>query len=221
VVEIFVIVSGTGWLFLTVTGFEALVVFTVTLPIAKLAGDTTTGANPVPLNVAVCGLFDALSVTVSVPLNAPVVAGLNDTVIVQFALGARACGEIGHVDVSEKLPVVVILVIVRGVAALVSVILADVEKPTASDPKLLFVGLRVCACNQAPQQERIVRASSHPECQTRKAELTRPVTFSTVMAQHLDLVASSEDARALRISKNETRLHFEVFPCTSARGSSS
>jgi hypothetical protein len=52
-VEMFVIVSGAGWLFLTVIGFDALVVFTVTLPIAKLAGDKTTGAIPLPVKAAV------------------------------------------------------------------------------------------------------------------------------------------------------------------------
>lgn len=58
-------------------------------------------AAPVPVSAAVCGLFDALSLTVSVPVSVPVVAGLKLTVIVHDPFAARVCGEIGQFDVWE------------------------------------------------------------------------------------------------------------------------
>jgi hypothetical protein len=45
--------------------------------------------NPVPDNVAFCGLPDALSLTPRVALRAPVALGLNVTLIVQLALAAN------------------------------------------------------------------------------------------------------------------------------------
>lgn len=56
---------------------------------------------PVPVNVALCGLFDALSLTVSVPVSVPVAAGLKVTVIVHEVFAARVCGEIGQLEVGE------------------------------------------------------------------------------------------------------------------------
>jgi hypothetical protein len=38
---------------------------------------------PVPVRLAVCGLFEALSVTVKVPVNAPLAEGANKAQIVQ------------------------------------------------------------------------------------------------------------------------------------------
>jgi hypothetical protein len=40
-------------LFFTVTDLDALVVFTVSFPKAKLAGDKTTAVTPVPVRAAV------------------------------------------------------------------------------------------------------------------------------------------------------------------------
>jgi len=45
----------------------ALVVPTAWLPNASDEDDKVTGTVPVPLNCAVCGEFEALSLTVSVP----------------------------------------------------------------------------------------------------------------------------------------------------------
>jgi hypothetical protein len=44
---------------------------------------------PVPLKLAVCGLFAALSAIERVPLTGPVVAGSNATLIVQLAPATR------------------------------------------------------------------------------------------------------------------------------------
>jgi hypothetical protein len=56
---------------------------------------------PVPVSDAFCGLFDALSAKVSVPVSVPVVAGLKVTVIVHELFAASVCGEIGQFDVGE------------------------------------------------------------------------------------------------------------------------
>jgi hypothetical protein len=100
-VEMLAIESATVWLFFTVTDFDALVVFTVSFPKAKLVGDKVTAVTPVPVSVAVWGLFEALSLTVNVPLSVPDDAGLKLTVIVQAPFAASVCGEIGQFDVCE------------------------------------------------------------------------------------------------------------------------
>jgi hypothetical protein len=56
---------------------------------------------PVPVSEAVCGLLEALSVTVSVPESVPVAAGLKVTVIVHELFAASVCGETGQFDVGE------------------------------------------------------------------------------------------------------------------------
>jgi len=48
---------------------------------------------PVPLKLIVCGLPEALSLIETVPLRAPIAAGVKTTVIRQLALGAS---EVGH-----------------------------------------------------------------------------------------------------------------------------
>jgi hypothetical protein len=75
----------------------------------------TPGAMPVPLRLTVCGLVLALSVTVSVPLSGPVVVGAKLTLMVQLPLAARVEGLEGQLVVSEKLPLVTMLLIVRGI----------------------------------------------------------------------------------------------------------
>jgi hypothetical protein len=56
---------------------------------------------PVPVRVAIWGLFGALSLTVSVPVSVPDDTGLKVTVIVQDPFAAKVCGEIGQLDVCE------------------------------------------------------------------------------------------------------------------------
>jgi hypothetical protein len=50
-------------------------------------------ATPVPVSAAVCGLFDALSVTVNVPFSVPDEVGLKLTVIVHDPFAASVCGQ--------------------------------------------------------------------------------------------------------------------------------
>jgi len=92
-----VIVSGALPVLLSVTAFAALVVFTAWLPNDSEVGDKlTTGATPVPVRLAVCGLPAALSVTVSVAVRLPVAVGLNVTLMVQVPAAASVEGLTGQ-----------------------------------------------------------------------------------------------------------------------------
>lgn len=88
--------------------------------------------------------------TVSVPVSAPVEAGLKLTVIVHDALAASVCGEVGQFDVSEKLPVVAMLEMVSGVVVFVRVKLSELEEPIATWPKPLVAGVNVTEELPAP-----------------------------------------------------------------------
>ena len=68
----------------------------------------------VPDNEAVCGVLDALSVTVSVPVRVPVVTGVNVTLIKKVDRAAMVFGACGQLDVCAKLVEVEILVMVSG-----------------------------------------------------------------------------------------------------------
>jgi hypothetical protein len=115
VAEILVIVRGVLSLFCRVRVLAALVSPTSWFPNPRLTGDKTAGCTPVPVNPAVCGLLDALSVTVNVPVRAPVTEGLKVTEIVQLDRAAKVLGEIGQVEVCAKSPEVEIPEIVSGV----------------------------------------------------------------------------------------------------------
>jgi len=93
-----------------------LVTFSNWLPNASDSGDTVTGAIPVPLNCIVWGELEELSLTVNIPASEPVAVGVKVTEIVQVTPAPRVLGDNGHVDVSAKLPVFEIPVIVRGTA---------------------------------------------------------------------------------------------------------
>jgi hypothetical protein len=86
-----VIVSGELPVFVRVTVLAALAMFSVWLPKASEVGVRVAlgaGAVPVPVRAAVCGLPAALSTTDSEAERAPAAAGVNVTLIVQFAPGA-------------------------------------------------------------------------------------------------------------------------------------
>ena len=72
--------------FVSVAVFALLVVPTNWLENARLVADKLTpgAVTPVPVRLMRCGLPDALSVIVTVPVRVPVVVGLNVTLIVQF-----------------------------------------------------------------------------------------------------------------------------------------
>jgi hypothetical protein len=111
----------------------ALVVPTAWLPKERLAFDKATGVVPVPLNFAVCGEFEALSLTVSVPVTEPVAVGVKVTEIWQFVPAPNVLGDNGQVDVCAKLPVVEIPAMVRGTVWLFCkvTIVAALVVPTA------------------------------------------------------------------------------------------
>jgi hypothetical protein len=115
-----VIVNLEPVLFVSFTALAALLVFMVWLPKLKLVGvNVMLGVAPVPVRVAVCGLFVALSVTTTVPERVPVAVGVNTTLIAQVAPAAT---ELPQVLVCEKSPVVETLVMASGPApVLVSV----------------------------------------------------------------------------------------------------
>ena len=108
-------VSGVGEVFCNCTFLVTLAVSTIVLANVRLPGDKMTGRVPVPLNGELCGLFDALSFTVNVPLSAPVTGGLNVTEIVQLDFAAMVLGNIGQLDVCAKSLEVEISEIVSGV----------------------------------------------------------------------------------------------------------
>ena len=76
--------------------------------------DKVTGTTPVPLNEALWGEFEALSLTVRVPVWLPETSGVKVTEIVHSVTAARVLGESGQLEVWAKLPEVTILVMLRG-----------------------------------------------------------------------------------------------------------
>ena len=145
VLEMPAIVRGTVWLFLRVTFFVALAVPITWVPKERLALVKLTASAPVPVNCAVCGEFEALSFTVSVPEREPVTLGVKVTEIVQLVFAASVAGEIGHVEVCAKFPETEIPLIVRGVVwvLLRTKLSAVLVVCTTQVPKAKLEGFRV------------------------------------------------------------------------------
>jgi len=106
--------SGTVWLFFRVTLFPVLVVLITWLAKVRLAGDRLTGTVPVPIKLAVCGEFGALSLTVSVPVRVPRAVGVKVTEIVQLSFAASVFGDNGQFEVWAKSPEAEIPAMARG-----------------------------------------------------------------------------------------------------------
>jgi hypothetical protein len=125
-----VTLSGPVPVLVTVIACGPAVDPTVVVPVkVKDVGvNETNGAAAVlvPDNASVCGLVAALSVTCSVALNDPALAGLNVTVIEQFAFAASVDE---HVFVCPKLVLLVPLIAIELIA---------------SDAVPLFVSVNVC-----------------------------------------------------------------------------
>jgi hypothetical protein len=123
----------------------ALVAFTNWLPKASDDGDRPTGVTPVPLSCALCGLFEALSLTVSVPVRTPSAVGVKVAEILQLPPAASVAGAIGHVEVCPKSPETEMLLIASGaVVVLLRTMALDVLVVcTTQLPKLRLVGVRV------------------------------------------------------------------------------
>lgn len=102
-----------------------------------------TAALPVPLRVTFWGLFEALSVKVSVPLAAPVAVGANLTPTAQLAPAARDVPQV-LLEI-EKGPLIPTLEMVSDVLwRLVSVtVTAALAPPTTADPKFRELAERV------------------------------------------------------------------------------
>src|ERR1700722_15559504 len=84
-----VTLSATTLGFVKVTVFAALASFTGWLPKLREAGEKVGfRMMPVPERFTVCGLLDAPSVIVRVPVRAPAWLGVNTTLTTQFAPGA-------------------------------------------------------------------------------------------------------------------------------------
>ena len=125
--------------------------------------DSVTAELPVPLRLTFCGLFEALSVKVSVPLAAPVAVGVNVTPTAQLAPAARLVPQV-LLEIAKG-PLIPTLEMVRAVLwRLVSVtVTAALVLPTATVPKfneladrvtgeleLLPVPLRLTVCGLFP-----------------------------------------------------------------------
>ena len=91
-----------------------LVVSTISVPKLTAAGNAASAAVPVPLNVAVWGVFEASSPTVSCPVRAPAAVGVKVTETWQLVRLANVLGETGQVEVAAKSPEVEIPEMVTG-----------------------------------------------------------------------------------------------------------
>ena len=93
--EILLMVKLVLPVFVTVTFFAALVVFTVWLAKVSTVGlRLMTAPVPTPESVTDCGLAGALSVTERAPVKVPAVEGLKLTLIVQFCPLVRLAGQL-------------------------------------------------------------------------------------------------------------------------------
>ncbi len=125
--------------------------------------DSVTAELPVPLRLTFCGLFEALSVKVSVPLAAPVAVGVKVTPTAQLAPAARLVPQV-LLEIAKG-PLIPTLEMVRAVFwRLVRVtVTAALVLPTATVPKfneladrvtgeleLLPVPLRLTVCGLFP-----------------------------------------------------------------------
>ena len=93
VIEILLMEIDVGPILVTVIACGWLAVPLVRVPKFRLVGEKLITV-PVPVSAAVCGLFGALSVTVSVPVMAPALVGVNTTLMVQVPAAARLVGQL-------------------------------------------------------------------------------------------------------------------------------
>jgi len=90
-------------------------------------------------------VFEALSLTVSVPVRTPSAVGVKVTEILQLPPAASVAGAIGHVEVCPKSPETEMLPIANGavVVLLRTMALNVLVVCTTQFPKLRLVGVRV------------------------------------------------------------------------------
>lgn len=140
-----ILLSATVCLFDRVNTFAALVVPTVCAAYALLAGPSVTGTIPVPDKGTVCGLFDALSVSVNVPVRAPNAVGVKVTLILHDAPAAKVLPHGFGLVVCPKSPLIAMLLMFSvAVPVLVTVnSFPAAVCPTTTLPKANDVGARV------------------------------------------------------------------------------
>src|SRR5208282_4462397 len=114
-----------------------------------------TGASensmPVPVKAMICGLVGALSVSVSVPLMAPAVAGLKVTVTVQVAVGAMLAAQLLVTVKSAVSESVAALTTKAPLPVFVNFTGTAVGVPLNSSPKAMLDGVKVtAACVPVP-----------------------------------------------------------------------
>ena len=88
-------------LLIRVTGFDRVVVPTVTVPKDRLAGEKESGASPLPERFTLCGVLLVLSTMVISPGIVPGTEGSKVTDILQAALIASGEGLTGQLSVSR------------------------------------------------------------------------------------------------------------------------
>jgi|SRR6267143_1881963 len=82
-------VTGTDPLLVSVTILAGLPVATTLVPKLRLVVDMlSVGVTPLPVNETNCGLLEAASVMVSVPVRVPAPVGVKVTLTVQLELAA-------------------------------------------------------------------------------------------------------------------------------------
>ena len=112
-VEIVAIAKATEPVFVSVTVCAVLVVPTFWLEKVREAGErlaVVVDDVAVPVRLAVCGLPEALSVTLKLPVRVPDAVGVNVTLMAQFPPAAR---ELPQLSVSAKSPLAMMLVMIR------------------------------------------------------------------------------------------------------------
>ena len=82
-------VTGTDPLLVSVTVLAGLLVPTTLVPKLRLVVDMlSVGVTPEPVSETNCGLLEAVSVMVSVPVREPLAVGVNVTLMVQLEFPA-------------------------------------------------------------------------------------------------------------------------------------
>ena len=88
----------------------------LTQPRPESTSEYVAGYLPVPVRLEVCGLFEALSDTLNVPVLVPTAVGVNVTLIVQLVVGGRLPGQV--CAETAKSPVVATVIPVRNALCL-------------------------------------------------------------------------------------------------------
>jgi hypothetical protein len=188
VVEIVTPVSATFCWFLSVNTFAELVDPTLVAEYVAVAGVNAAGTTPVPVSAAVCGLFEALSETESVPVSVPTTVGVNTTLMVQlleaFTLVPQVVAE------TLKSPVVEIVTPVSATLCwFLSVnTFAALDVPSAVDEYVALAGANVAGTVPVPDSVDVC-GLFEALSETESVPVSAPITVgvnTTLMVQLLE-----------------------------------